>query len=257
MALSRTFKNIWARNIERQHNKSSYPAYQRWSARSRRCRRSRSIWRWPWGGGAWTSRSRATSPGQSRPQQSHSGEACRSRGIETWPCSFARRCQSLCGLRKVWKSLKGRKWWKSMTKPLGVVKFKKSMNKSEKVWKSMKKVSEVRLGCEKSRRDWRPVEGGAFFWEWVGAALVVHLQLALLVDCDVVLKWKVHRLSALVNPSRNVLGKSSKKSGSRPPKISGFFGISFLYSSTCSYIPLGSEKTPASLCGSLSWASST
>ena len=76
-------------------------------------------------------------------------------------------------------------------------------------------------------RDWRPVEGRAFFREWVWAALMVHLQLALLVDCDVVLKWKVHRLSALVNPSRNVLGKSSKKSGSRPPKTSGFFGIFF------------------------------
>ena len=34
---------------------------------------------------------------------------------------------------------------------------------------------------------------------------MVHLQLALLVDGDVVLKGKVHRLDTLVNPSRNVL----------------------------------------------------
>ena len=32
---------------------------------------------------------------------------------------------------------------------------------------------------------------------------MVHLQLALLVDRDITLKWKVHRLSTLVNPSRS------------------------------------------------------
>ena len=33
---------------------------------------------------------------------------------------------------------------------------------------------------------------------------MVHLQLALRVDCDVVLKRKVHRLRTLVNPLRNI-----------------------------------------------------
>ena len=70
----------------------------------------------------------------------------------------------------------------------------------------MKKYEESPWGevrFRKSMRDWKPVEGGAFFWEWVWATLVVHLQLALLVDRDVTLKWKVHRLSTLVNPSRS------------------------------------------------------
>ena len=46
------------------------------------------------------------------------------------------------------------------------------------------------------------VELGALLVQCVGAALVVHLQLALLVDRDLVLKRKVHWLGTLVNPSK-------------------------------------------------------
>ena len=44
------------------------------------------------------------------------------------------------------------------------------------------------------------MEGGALLGQGVGAALVVHLQLGLLVDRDVVLEGQVHRRQPSVQP---------------------------------------------------------
>ena len=57
-------------------------------------------------------------------------------------------------------------------------------------------------GGEQLEEGDEPVEDGALLREGVGAALVVHLQLRLLVDRDVVLEGNDGRLGALVQPGR-------------------------------------------------------
>ena len=124
------------------------------------------------------------------------------------------------------------------------------------------------------------MESGAFFREWVWATLVVHLQLALLVDHDVILKRKVHWLGTLVDPSRNVNAWfvctfSGIPVGDNLPSENFWFTVTFInvlvvpillcgiciffacILCTCSGIPQDSGRSPASLCGSLSWASLT